>query len=114
PVRKGDQFIVTGGKYSVEFKIIEIDPAEYCVVVTPTTEIFCEGEHVKRDDKVLESARLLCGDRSAIKQGEGSFTRYGNLRDETPKPYLCINKPLIVMDLPNNGYPGVRKFGRHE
>nr|GEV58235.1 cell division cycle protein 48 homolog [Tanacetum cinerariifolium] len=77
PVRKGDQFIVTGGKYSVEFEIIEIDPAEYCVVVTPTTEIFCEGEHGKRDDKVLESARLLYGDRSVIKQGEGSFTRYG-------------------------------------
>ena len=46
PVRKGDLFLVRGGMRSVEFKIIETDPGEYCVV-SPDTEIFCEGEPIK-------------------------------------------------------------------
>lgn len=35
---------------SVEFKVIETDPPEYCVVA-PDTEIFCEGEPVRREDE---------------------------------------------------------------
>ena len=50
PVRKGDLFLVRGGMRSVEFKVIETDPAEYCVVA-PDTEIFCDGEPVKREDE---------------------------------------------------------------
>ena len=50
PVRKGDLFLVRGGMRSVEFKVIETEPAEYCVV-SPDTEIFCEGEPVKREDE---------------------------------------------------------------
>eukprot|EP00253_Pinus_taeda_P007214 PITA_07214 len=50
PVRKGDLFLVRGGMRSVEFKVIETDPGEYCVV-SPDTEIFCEGEPVKREDE---------------------------------------------------------------
>ncbi|RYR68346.1 hypothetical protein Ahy_A03g014836 isoform B [Arachis hypogaea] len=50
PVRKGDLFLVQGGMRSVEFKVIETDPGEYCVVA-PDTEIFCEGEPVKREDE---------------------------------------------------------------
>ncbi|CAA6662630.1 unnamed protein product [Spirodela intermedia] len=50
PLRKGDLFLVRGGMRSVEFKVIETDPSEYCVVA-PDTEIFCEGEPVKREDE---------------------------------------------------------------
>ncbi|KAH9740029.1 cell division control protein 48 [Citrus sinensis] len=50
PVRKGDLFLVRGGVRSVEFKVIETDPGEYCIVA-PDTEIFCEGEPVKREDE---------------------------------------------------------------
>ncbi|KAK6153279.1 hypothetical protein DH2020_012918 [Rehmannia glutinosa] len=35
---------------SVEFKVVETDPGEYCVVA-PDTEIFCEGEPIKREDE---------------------------------------------------------------
>ena len=35
---------------SVEFKVVETDPGEYCVVA-PDTEIFCEGEPVRREDE---------------------------------------------------------------
>lgn len=50
PVRKGDLFLVRGGMRSVEFKVVETDPAEYCIVASDT-EIFCEGEPIKREDE---------------------------------------------------------------
>jgi transitional endoplasmic reticulum ATPase len=44
---------------SVEFKVIEVEPAEYCIVA-PDTEIFCEGEPIKREDEEkLDEVRLL-------------------------------------------------------
>ncbi|KAI3888610.1 hypothetical protein MKX03_031379, partial [Papaver bracteatum] len=50
PVRKGDLFIGRAGMRSVECKVIETDPSEYCVVA-PDTEIFCEREPVRREDE---------------------------------------------------------------
>ncbi|XP_058227410.1 cell division cycle protein 48 homolog [Rhododendron vialii] len=50
PVRKSDLFQVRGGMRSVEFKVVDTDPGEYCVVA-PDTEIFCEGEPIKREDE---------------------------------------------------------------
>ncbi|KAM0898714.1 hypothetical protein ACQ4PT_021774 [Festuca glaucescens] len=51
PVLKGDLFLLRGGMRSVEFKVVEIDPAdEYCIVAADT-EIFCDGEPVKREDE---------------------------------------------------------------
>ncbi|KAI8018213.1 hypothetical protein LOK49_LG04G02103 [Camellia lanceoleosa] len=50
PVRKGDLFQVRGEMQSVEFKVVDTDPGEYCVV-TPDMEIFCEGEPIKREDE---------------------------------------------------------------
>lgn len=50
PVRKGDTFLARGGMRSVEFKVVETDPEEYCIVA-PDTEIFCEGEPIKREDE---------------------------------------------------------------
>ncbi|KAJ4784508.1 hypothetical protein LUZ62_035754 [Rhynchospora pubera] len=50
PVKKGDLFLVHGGMRSVEFKVIETDPADYCIV-SPDTEIYCDGEPVKREDE---------------------------------------------------------------
>jgi transitional endoplasmic reticulum ATPase len=32
PVRKGDTFLVRGGMRAVEFKVVETDPAPYCIV----------------------------------------------------------------------------------
>lgn len=49
-VQKGDLFPVKGQMGSVDFKVVETDPGKRCVV-TPETEIFCEGEPVKRDDE---------------------------------------------------------------
>jgi transitional endoplasmic reticulum ATPase len=50
PVRKGDLFLVRGGMRAVEFKVVEADPAEYCIVA-PDTVIHCEGEPIKREEE---------------------------------------------------------------
>jgi len=49
-VRKGDTFLVRGGFKAVEFKIVETDPGEFCIVA-PNTMIFDEGEPIKREDE---------------------------------------------------------------
>jgi transitional endoplasmic reticulum ATPase len=36
PVRKGDTFLVRGGMRTVKFKVIETDPAEFCIVAQDT------------------------------------------------------------------------------
>jgi len=66
PVRKGDTFLVRGGMRTVEFKVVETDPAEYCIVAQDTvihtgtcagTRLFHsltstpEGDPVKREDE---------------------------------------------------------------
>jgi len=50
PVRKGDTFLVRGSMRAVEFKVVETDPAEFCIVA-PDTVIHCEGEPIKREDE---------------------------------------------------------------
>ncbi|XP_059286815.1 cell division cycle protein 48 homolog [Lycium ferocissimum] len=50
PLRKGDIFNVRGGMRCVEFKVMETDPPEYCIVA-PETEIFVGDEPVKREDE---------------------------------------------------------------
>lgn len=50
PVTKGDLFIIHKAMHPVEFKVVEIEPEQYGLV-TPDTEIYCEGEPVKREDE---------------------------------------------------------------
>ena len=39
PVRKNDLFLVRGGMRAVEFKVVETDPEEYCIVAPDTVPI---------------------------------------------------------------------------
>lgn len=50
PVKKGDLFLVRQAMHPVEFKVVETDPADFCICA-PDTVIHCEGEPVKRDDE---------------------------------------------------------------
>ena len=58
PVRKGDIFIVRAAMRAVEFKVVETDPDEYCIVA-PDTVIHCEGEPLKREDEDSYVKRVL-------------------------------------------------------
>lgn len=57
PVRKGDVFAVRGAMRVVEFKVVDVDPAPYCIVnnvllqVAQDTVIHCEGDPIKREDE---------------------------------------------------------------
>lgn len=54
PIKKGDSFRVKCDEKSVEFKIVEIDPVDYCIV-GPDTIIYCEGEPLQREKQTEES-----------------------------------------------------------
>ena len=49
PIKKGDRFTIQKQDHSVEFKVLEIDPVDYCIV-GPDTVIYCEGNPIKRED----------------------------------------------------------------
>jgi len=51
PIKKGDIFNVKSENKIFEFKVIEIDPVDYCIV-GPDTIIFCEGEPLDKVDIV--------------------------------------------------------------
>ena len=50
PVRKGDTFLVRGNFKAVEFKVVETDPGEFCIVA-PNTMLFDEGDPIKREEE---------------------------------------------------------------
>lgn len=50
PVKRGDLFLVRGAFKAVEFKVVEVDPGDYCIVA-PDTIIYHEGDPIKRDDE---------------------------------------------------------------
>ena len=60
PVRKGDTFLVRGGMRPVEFKVIETDPAEFCIV-SQDTVIHTEGDPVKREVSVVHRVHRIHG-----------------------------------------------------
>ena len=54
PIKKGDIFRVKNDDFSVEFKVVEIDPVDYCIV-GPDTIIYCEGDPLPREKQTEES-----------------------------------------------------------
>ena len=50
PVAKGDNFIVHIGSKAVEYKIVDVAPSEYGIVI-PETVLFDEGEAIKRPNE---------------------------------------------------------------
>merc|ERR1719498_2311094 len=50
PARQGDCLLVRSGFRPVEFKVVGVDPGEFCIVA-PDTVIHCEGEPIKREDE---------------------------------------------------------------
>lgn len=49
-MRKGDLFLVRQAMHPVEFKVVETDPPD-CCIVAKDTRIHCEGEPIKREDE---------------------------------------------------------------
>jgi len=79
PVRKGDTFLVRGGMRAVEFKVVETDPEEFCIVA-PDTVIHCEGEPIKRE----EEDRL----------DDVGYDDIGGVRKQLAQIRECVELPL--------------------
>ncbi|EOA25136.1 hypothetical protein CARUB_v10018445mg [Capsella rubella] len=133
PVRKGDLFLVRGGMRSIEFKVIETDPAEYCVVA-PDTEIFCEGEPVKREDEERLMKKQMAQIRELVElplrhpqlfksigvkppkgillygpPGSGKTLIARAVANETGAFFFCINGPEIMSKLAGESESNLRK-----
>lgn len=57
PLHKGDLFLARGGMRAIEFKVVDIDPSPYGIV-TPDTEIFTDGDPIKREDEENSLANI--------------------------------------------------------
>ncbi|CAL4946447.1 unnamed protein product [Urochloa decumbens] len=121
-VRKGDLFLVRGGMRSVEFKVVDIQPAgmEYCIV-SNETEIFCDGEPIMREDELVElplrhpqlfksigvkppKGILLYGP-----PGSGKTLIARAVANETGAFFFCINGPEIMSKLAGESESNLRK-----
>ncbi|PPD73518.1 hypothetical protein GOBAR_DD29561 [Gossypium barbadense] len=107
PLWKGDLFQVRGGMRSVEFKVMETDPAEYCVVAAGT-EFFCEGEPVRREDedrldKPPKGILLYCP------PGSGKTLIARAVANETGAFFFCINGPEIMSKMAGESDSNLRK-----
>lgn len=51
PVRKGDLFLVRGGMRAVEFKVVETDPADYCIVSVPSYEGTKRARDIHKEER---------------------------------------------------------------
>ncbi|KAL7072383.1 hypothetical protein ACQ4LE_008854 [Meloidogyne hapla] len=50
PLSKGDIFTACSENKTVQFKVVDSDPSPSCIV-TPTTKIDCDGDHIRREDE---------------------------------------------------------------
>ena len=75
-----------GGMRSVEFKVVETEPAPYCIVA-PDTEIYCEGEPIRREDE----ERL-----DDVGYDDVGGVRKQMAQARPPAPALGLGKPDVI------------------
>ncbi|EIW75382.1 AAA-domain-containing protein [Coniophora puteana RWD-64-598 SS2] len=107
PVRKGDTFLVRGGMRTAEFKVIETDPAEFCIVAQDPV-IHTEGDPVKREDEEANLADVGYDDIGGCRKRMAQIRELVELPLRHPQLFKSIGiKPLqgILM----YGPPGTGK-----
>ncbi|KAK7000820.1 P-loop containing nucleoside triphosphate hydrolase protein [Favolaschia claudopus] len=102
--RKGDTFLVRGGMRTVEFKVMETDPAEFCIVAQDTV-IHPEGDTFKREDAesnlndICELVELPLSPRGILMFGPsrtGKTLMSRAVANETGAFFFLINGPEII------------------
>jgi transitional endoplasmic reticulum ATPase len=102
PVRKGDHFLVRDSNRAIEFKIIECDPPEYCIVAgdtiihtgillhlctkTDLADIHLEGNGIRREDEQHRYADV-------------GYDSIGGFREQTARIRELVELPLCHPEL---------------
>ncbi|KAK6984341.1 AAA ATPase [Favolaschia claudopus] len=95
-VRKGDTFLVRGGMRTVEFKDMETDPAEFCIVAQDTV-IHTEGDPVKRKDEEPNLKVVGYDDIGGCRKSMAQIRELVELPLRRPQLYKSIGiKPLAT------------------
>ncbi|KAL4654247.1 hypothetical protein ACB092_01G364500 [Castanea dentata] len=121
PVRKSDPFVVRGGMRSVEFKVMETDPAEYCIALRREDEERLDEigydavgglvELPLRYPQLFENIGvkppkgiLLYGP-----PGTGKTLIAKAIANETGAFFFCINGPEIMSKMAGESESNLRK-----
>ena len=121
PIRKGDTFLARGAGRSVEFKVVETDPAEFCIVAQDTV-IHTEGDPVKREDEESNLADVGYDDiggcrkqmaqiREMVEVGYLASLLFNYLLKSRNCPQLPLRHPQLFKSIGIKPPRGVLMFG---
>ncbi|KAJ7808528.1 Aaa Atpase P97VCP ND1 in complex WITH P47 C [Mycena olivaceomarginata] len=105
PVRKGDTFLVHRDMRTIEFKVIETDPPEFCIVAQDTvihTGKCTEGGPVKREDEKSNLSDVGYNDIGGCRK------QMAQIRELVELPF---QHPLLFKQISIKAARGILMFG---